>query len=211
MEPIVIPEVEKYLYELLPARDPMLAEMEEKAKQRNIPIVGPAVGRVLYQYAQLIGARRIFEMGSAIGYSTLWLARGAGPHGRVYYTDGDSKNAAEAQEYFQRAGVRERIEVLIGDSLQLIQKTEGEFDLIFNDVDKCQYPEVFRLAVPRLRRGGLFITDNVFWSGRVARPLKPDDRQTPAIQEFNRLLYNSPELFVTLLPLRDGLAVCHKL
>ena len=211
MEPIVIPEVEKYLYDLLPPRDPVLAEMEAVAKRRNIPIVGPAVGRVLFQYAQLIAARRVFEMGSAIGYSTLGLARAVGPHGKVFYTDGDAKNATEAQGYFERAGVRDRIEVKIGDSLELLRKTEGEFDLIFNDVDKRQYPDVLPLALPRLRRGGLFITDNVFWSGRVGRPLAPGDTQTPAILKFNQMLYSTPEFFVTLLPLRDGLAVCHKL
>lgn len=211
MEPIVISEVESYLYTLLPPREPVLAEMEEVATRRKIPIVGPAVGRVLYQYAQLIGARRVFELGSAIGYSTLWLARAVGSHGKVYYTDGDAKNATEAQGYFERAGVRDRIEVKIGDSLELIQKTEGEFDLIFNDVNKHQYPDVLPLALPRLRPGGLFITDNVFWSGRVGRPLRPGDRETPAILKFNQMLYQTPELFVTLLPLRDGLAVCHKL
>ena len=209
MEPITIPEVEKYLYDLLPARDSVLAEMERLAKEKNIPIVGPAVGRVLYQYAQLIGARRIFEMGSAIGYSTLWLARALPAGGKVYYTDGDPKNAEEAKGYFERAGVRDRVEILVGNALELIQQVEGQFDLIFNDVDKQDYPKVFRLAVPRLRRGGLFITDNVFWSGRVGRP-DPDEK-TRSIQEFNRLLYSSPEVFVTLLPLRDGLAICHKL
>ena len=209
MEPITIPEVEKYLYDLLPARDSVLAEMERLAKEKNIPIVGPAVGRVLYQYAQLIGARRIFEMGSAIGYSTLWLARALPAGGKVYYTDGDPKNTEKAKGYFERAGVRDRIELLVGNALELIQQVEGQFDLIFNDVDKQDYPKVFRLAVPRLRRGGLFITDNVFWSGRVGRP-DPDEK-TRSIQEFNRLLYSSPEVFVTLLPLRDGLAICHKL
>jgi len=209
MEPITIPEVEKYLYDLLPARDSVLAEMERLAKEKNIPIVGPAVGRVLYQYAQLIGARRIFEMGSAIGYSTLWLARALPAGGKVYYTDGDPKNAEEVKGYFERAGVRDRIELLVGNALELIQQVEGQFDLIFNDVDKQDYPKVFRLAVPRLRPGGLFITDNVFWSGRVGRP-DPDEK-TRSIQEFNRLLYSSPEVFVTLLPLRDGLAICHKL
>lgn len=211
MEPIVIPEVENYLYELLPQRDPVLAEIEAQAQQRDIPIVGPAVGRVLYQYAQLIGARRIFEMGSAVGYSTIWLARAAGPEAKVYYTDGDPGNAKEAQGYFERAGVRDRIDVRVGNALELLEQTEGPFDLIFNDVDKHYYPEVFRLVVPRLRQGGLFITDNVFWSGRVGRPVEPGDRNTAGILEFNRLLYASPELFVTLLPLRDGLAVCHKL
>jgi len=203
--------VEKYLYGLLPERDPVLADMEKQARRRDIPIVGPAVGRLLYLYAQLLGARRIFEMGSAIGYSTIWLARGAGPEATVYYTDGDPKNAEEAQGYFARAGVANRIKVLVGNSLELINRVGGEFDLIFNDVDKHYYPEVFRLAVPRLRRGGLFITDNVLWSGRVARQPEAGDRNTPAIQEFNRLLYSSPELFTTILPLRDGLAVCLKL
>jgi predicted O-methyltransferase YrrM len=210
MEPIVIPEVESYLYSLLPRRDAVLAEMEEQARQRSIPIVGPAVGRVLYQYAQLIGARRIFEMGSAIGYSTLWLARAAGAEGTVFYTDGDPKNAAEARGYFERAGVGDRIEIKVGNSLDLIAQTDGPFDLIFNDVNKDQYPDVLPLVLPRLRRGGLFITDNVFWSGRVGRTLRSGDRETPAILRFNQMLYQTPELFVTLLPLRDGLAVCHK-
>jgi predicted O-methyltransferase YrrM len=210
MEPIVIPEVESYLYSLLPPRDAVLAEMEAQAKQRNIPIVGPAVGRVLYQYAQLIGARRIFELGSAIGYSTLWLARAVGPEGKVFYTDGDPKNAAEARGYFERAGVAGRIEIKVGNSLELIQQTDDPFDLIFNDVNKDQYPDVLPLALPRLRRGGLFITDNVFWSGRVGRTIRAGDRETQAILRFNEMLYHSPELFVTLLPLRDGVAVCHK-
>ena len=209
MSGITDPAVERYLYGLLPERDPELTEMEKMAHRCQIPIVGPAVGRVLYQYAQLIGARRIFEMGSAIGYSTIWLARAAGPEATVYYTDGNPKNAEEAQGHLERAGVAGRIKVLVGNSLELLQQVPGEFDLIFNDVDKHYYPEVLRLAVPRLRRGGLFITDNVFWSGRVTRPAR--DRDTRAIQEFNRLLYSSSELFTTLLPLRDGLAVCRKL
>jgi caffeoyl-CoA O-methyltransferase len=210
MEPITIPEVEEYLYKMLPARDAVVAEMEAYAKAHDVPIVGPAVARVLYQYAQLIGARRIFEMGSAIGYSTLWLARATGPEGKVYYTDGDPKNAERARAYFDRAGVANRIEIKVGDSLELIQQTKGEFDLIFNDVNKPQYPQVLPLALPRLRKGGLFITDNVFWSGRVGRPVAPDDEKTKSILEFNRKLYATPELFTTLIPLRDGLAVCQK-
>jgi predicted O-methyltransferase YrrM len=209
MNGITKADVEEYFYGLLPARDPVLAEIEKVAQRRDIPIVGPAVGRVLYQYARLIGAQQIFEMGSAIGYSTIWLARALGPTGKVYYTDGDPKNAEEAQGYFARAGLTNRIEVLVGNSLELINRVPGELDLIFNDVDKHYYPEVFRLAVPRVRRGGLFISDNVLWSGRVAH--KARDRDTLGIQEFNQLIYSSPELFATILPLRDGLAVCRKI
>src|SRR5215510_7328595 len=101
--------VDRYMLSLLPARDAVLQEMEQQAAERNIPIVGPAVGRVLYQYARLINAREVFEMGSAIGYSTIWWAHAVGDGGEVFYTDGDPKNAAEARCYFQRAGVEDRI------------------------------------------------------------------------------------------------------
>ena len=209
MNGIMDVNVEKYLYALLPERDEVLREMEERARRENIPIIGPAVGRLLYQYAQLTGAKRIFEMGSAIGYSTIWLAR-ACPEAEVFYTDGDPKNAEDARAYFERAGVATRIRVEVGDALELLQKTEGSFDLIFNDVDKHDYPRVFRLALPRLRRGGLFITDNALWSGRVAREAESGDRETPAIQELNRLIYSSTEVFATIIPLRDGVVVCRK-
>jgi predicted O-methyltransferase YrrM len=201
-------DVEGYMYDLLPARDAVVSEMEEQARQRRIPIVGPAVGRVLYQYARAIGARRIFEMGSAIGYSTIFLARAVGEGGRVYYTDGSRANCDEARGYIERAGVADRIDMLVGNSIELIDGVDGEFDLIFNDVDKHQYPDAFRKAVPRLKRGGLFITDNVLWSGRVARD--QHDRDTEGVREFNRLIYASEELHSTILPIRDGLAVCLK-
>ncbi|HEV8130885.1 MAG TPA: O-methyltransferase [Acidobacteriota bacterium] len=208
MESIIDQQVEKYMYGLLPARDSVLAEMEEKARQRSIPIIGPAVARVLCQYAMIAATRRVFEMGSAIGYSTIWLARAAGPSGKVYYTDGSRQNAEEARSYFQRAGVADRIEVLVGDAIELLDKVHGEFDLIFNDVDKHQYPQVFGKAVPRIRKGGLFITDNVLWSGRVARGEK--DKNTQGVREFNRLIFSTDQLYPAILPIRDGIAVCVK-
>ena len=204
-------QTEKYIYTLLPPRDRVLREAERYASQHGTPIIGPACGRLLYQLARLIRARRVFEMGSAIGYSTLWLARAVGPRGTVFYTDGNPANARRAEGYFSRAGVLGRVRVLVGDALRLLQSTKGQFDLIFNDVDKKQYPEVFRLAVPRVRVGGLFITDNVLWSGRAARRAAPNDSVTRAIQKFNRLIYRSPKLLTTIIPLRDGFAVCEKL
>src|SRR5262249_39583904 len=116
--------------------------MEEQARKREIPIVGPAVGRVLYPYARMIGARQKFEMGSAIGYSTIWWARAAGDGGEIFYTDGDAKNAAEAHGYFSRAGVEPRIRIQVGDALELLSEQMQEFDIIFNDVDKEDYPRV---------------------------------------------------------------------
>lgn len=202
-------DVETYLYGMLPERDAVLAEMEGQAATRKIPIVGPAVGRLFYQLARMTGAKRVFEMGSAVGYSTIWWARAVGEGGRVIYTDGDPKNAAEARGYFGRAGVADRIEIRTGDALELLSEEKNEsYDIVFNDVDKEDYPRVFRLAVPKLRRGGLFVTDNVLWSGRVAQ--ENPEASTKAILEFNKLLYESKELYTTLLPIRDGVAVAVK-
>jgi caffeoyl-CoA O-methyltransferase len=201
--------VELYMEDILPARDEVLAEIEKKAHNRSIPIIGPVVARVLQQYARIIGAKRIFEMGSAIGYSTIWLARAAGEEGRVYYTDGSHSNAEEAQGYFARAGVSDRIDILTGDSMDLLESVEGQFDLIFNDVDKYQYPDAFKKAVPRIRKGGLFITDNVLWYGRVAK--SDNDKDTEGVREFNRLIYSDRGLLPSILPIRDGIAVCLKL
>jgi len=210
MNGITSPAVEDYVYGILPERDAVLQEMERKAKKNDIPIVGPAVARVLYQYARLIKAKKIFEMGSAIGYSTIWWARAVGEGGEVFYTDGDPANAAEARGYFQRAGVEKRIQVKVGDALELLSEQKQEFDIIFNDVDKEDYPRVLNLVPERLRRGGLFITDNVLWSGHVTQA-KAKDATTTAIQKFNKRLYAMPEFFTTILPLRDGLAVSVKL
>jgi caffeoyl-CoA O-methyltransferase len=209
MDGITNAPVEDYLYEMLPARDEVLAEMEGEAAKRRIPIVGPAVGRILHQFALLIGAKTVFEMGSAIGYSTIWWARAVGKGGRVFYTDGDRKNAQQASTYFERAAVSDQITIGVGDALELLSEQKQEFDVIFNDVDKEDYPRVFRLAIPRLRKGGLFVSDNVLWSGRVADP-KNREGTTKAILEFNRMLYDSSELFTTILPIRDGVAVAVK-
>jgi caffeoyl-CoA O-methyltransferase len=202
--------VDNYLYELLPERDSVLREMEEYAEEHDVKIIGPAVARLLALFVQITGAKRIFEMGSAIGYSTVWLSRAAGPKAKVFYTDGDLERARRAQDYFRRAGVAKRVHVQTGDAMALLKKTPGTFDLIFNDVDKHQYPDAFRVALPKLRRGGLFITDNTLWDGRAARPAAPDDAHTQGVQEMNRLVYAAKNLYTVLIPLRDGVTVCRK-
>lgn len=200
--------VEKYLYDILPARDAVLSEMEKAASREKIPIVGPAVARMFYLLAQISGAKRIFEMGSAIGYSTIWWARAAGPKAEIYYTDSDPKNAKRAQQFFKRAGVEKRIHILTGDALAMLDRTRGKFDLIFIDVNKDQYPAALKKALPRLKRGGLLVTDNTLWSGRVTR--KADSAATRGVQQFNRLVYATKELFPVMIPLRDGVTLCRK-
>ena len=206
---ITYPAVEEYLASLLPARDAVLEEMEAYALQRNIPIIGPVVARFLYQLVRLVHAKTIFEMGSAIGYSTIWIARAAGPGATVYYTDSNPDNARLAAGFFERAGVRDRIKIHVGNALEVFDHTPGEFDIVFCDVDKDYYPEAFRKAVPRIRKGGLLLADNVLWRGLVTAP--PQDAPTKGIVEFNRLIYSAPDLLPSILPVRDGFAVCEKL
>jgi caffeoyl-CoA O-methyltransferase len=203
-------DVEDYLYELLPKRDAVVNEIEEYAAKHDVPIIGPAVARLLTLLVQISGAKRIFEMGSAIGYSTIWLARAAGPQAEVFYTDGNPENARRAQEYFRRAGIAKRVRVQVGDAMALLKKTPGKFDFIFNDVNKHQYPAALRAALPKLRRGGLFLTDNTLWSGQAAPPAAPGDEDTLGVQELNRLVYSLKDLFPVLIPLRDGVTVCRK-
>jgi predicted O-methyltransferase YrrM len=208
MNEITNEKVEKYLYDVLPERDATLAAMEEQARLRNIPIVGPAVGRLLYQLARMVNAKTVFEAGSAIGYSTIWWARAVGEGGRVVYTDSNRKNADEARQYFEMAGVADRVDIRIGDALEVLsEQRPASYDIVFNDVDKEDYPRVLKLALPRVRPGGLFITDNVLWSGRV---VDPQDDSSRAIVEFNKLLYASKDMFTTIIPLRDGVAVAMK-
>jgi predicted O-methyltransferase YrrM len=210
-ETLLAPAVEAYLERLLPPRDPVLQAMERLARREHIPIVGPACGRLLALLVHLSGARRIFEMGSAIGYSTLWLARAAGPRGCVFYTDSDPARAQRARQFFERAGVLPRVRLLIGDALDCLARTPGSFDLIFVDVDKEQYPAALRLALPRLRPGGLLVADNALWHGRAALPRQMGDAATRAVQEYNRTVFSDPGLFSVLVPLRDGMVVSWKI
>jgi caffeoyl-CoA O-methyltransferase len=208
MPGILEPRVEKYLSNLLPARDAVLTDIESYAKEHNVAIIGPECGRLLSLMAQISGAKRIFEMGSAIGYSAIWFARAAGPGAEIFCTDGDPANAELARKNFDRAGVADRIRFMTGEAVDLIDRVEATFDIILIDVYKHQYPAALQKSLPRLKSGGLVITDNVLWSGRVSEP--PKDDQTRGILEFNRIIYGSPELFSVIVPLRDGVAICRK-
>lgn len=203
--PIIDPQVESYLHAVTPPRDPVVAEMEKLASERRFPIVGPLVGRLLYQQARAIEARTVFECGSGFGYSAWWFAQAVGERGKVVLTEGSRENCERAADYLGRAGLRDRVEIREGDGLEFLARVTVPVDLIFCDVDKYQYPRIHPLLVERLRPGGLFICDNMLWSGRVAGP--EDDPDTQGIRELTRLLYADPDLHTTILPLRDGVSI----
>jgi predicted O-methyltransferase YrrM len=204
------PDIEAYLHRFIPDRDTILAEMERLAKTRHFPIVGPVVGRLLAQLARLIGAERVLEMGAGFGYSAYWVARVLPPDGRLLAIERSAENARLAREWLGRTGLDDKVEFIVGDALEVVAGLPGPFDLIFVDVDKEQYPASFSLTVPRLRPGGLLITDNILWSGRVLAP-DPAEASTRGVQEYTRLIYENSRLYTTILPVRDGLAISLKL
>jgi caffeoyl-CoA O-methyltransferase len=203
------PQIEEYMERLIPERPPVLAEMEAYAAEQKFPIVGPLVGRYLYQSALTIGAKRILELGSGFGYSAFWFAQAIGERGKITLIDSSQDNLDRAEEYFRRGELKTRFKFKVGNALEVVKGIDKRFDIVFNDIDKETYPETIEIVADRLHRGGLFITDNLLWSGRVCG--NNPDEATQGVLEFTRRLYNDPRFFTTLVPLRDGLAVAVRL
>lgn len=208
---IVDKRIEGYMRGLLDRYDdPVLLEMEAEAKANGFPIVERQVGVTLEIITRAAGAERIFELGSGFGYSAYWFARGAE---EVHCTDGDPENAKKAESYLSRAGVWDRIRFQTGDAVEGLANVDGEFDIVYCDIDKHGYPAAWRAAKERVRVGGLYICDNVLWSGRVAET-DPDDRSpewTAAIDEHNRMIAGDPAWASTIVPTRDGVMVATRL
>ena len=202
---IVEPTVERYLLRMQLAEDPVLAEMERVGEDRGFPIVGPLVGRLLEQYARGIGASSVFEMGSGFGYSTAWFARAVGAKGKVVHTEMDPGLSQEAKDWLGKAGLAKRVEFRLGDAVDLLKRDKGPHDIVFIDIDKEQYPQAWELARDRVRVGGLVLTDNALWHGKVAG--KANDAATAGVREYNRLAQADEDYLTTILPVRDGLSV----
>ena len=205
---IVAAPIEDYLNRITPQEDPILAEMEARAGETDFPIAGPLVGRLLHQLVKLSGSRRILELGSGFGYSAYWFGKALENSGEIILTEFQEENLALAKDWFQRGEIPSRATFHQGDALEILESLEGEFDIIFNDVNKIHYPEVFKKAGPRLRSGGLLISDNVLWHGHVVEG--PPDEDTQSILEYNRLIFDSPDFFSSILPIRDGISISLK-
>lgn len=202
-------KIERYIEHLYPLEDPVLKEMERLAEKINFPIVGPLVGRVLYQLAHMISAKTVFEMGSGFGYSAFWFALALPENGTVHLTDLAKKNSEHARTFFTQANLTHKAKFHVGDAREILEKTEGPFDVILLDADKERYPESFQIAKPKLARGGLFIVDNLLWSGEVLE--KKGDEATEGIKKMTRMLFNDCDFISTLLPIRDGVGVAYKI
>lgn len=211
MAEIVNPRIEEYLRRLYDDGDPVRREMEEMARARRFPIVGPLVGRHLEVLTRAIGAQRIFELGSGYGYSALHFARAAGAGAVVHCTELSEENVRLAEGFLARAGVWDRVTYHRQEATAALREVGGIWDIVYNDIDKDGYPPVVDLAHAHLRPGGLFITDNVLWSGRI---LEGEDDGTPATQgvkEFTRRLLAHRGFLTSIDPTRDGVAVALRL
>lgn len=209
----VDPIIEAYMRTLVtPTDHPVLTEMEAFAQQKNFPIVNRLVGVFLETQAKMISAKRIFEFGSGYGYSAYWFAKAVGTDGCVVCSDTDAVNRERAEKYLAAVDLWQRIEFNVGLAQEVFAQTEGLFDICYNDVDKGDYPEVWRMAKQRIRPGGLYIADNVLWYGRVALEdfQGVEQGSTKAIMEHNRLIFDDPDFDAFINPTRDGVIVARR-
>ena len=203
-------KIDDYLDNLSNTEHPVLREMEKLAKEHSFPIVGSQVGRFLYTITKAIGARRVLELGSGFGYSAMYFARAVGIRGEVVLTEFSTEQAGEAKEFLARAGFESRTRIEVGEGLELARAMEGPFDVVFNDVEKEDYPAVLELARDLLRPGGLFISDNMLWYGRVLQP-ETCDEATLGVLKLTRALQKAKDFSTTFIPMRDGISVSVKL
>ena len=211
----IVPDaIERYLANLNRGGDAVLVDIARGNESRGLPLVDAEVGALLRVLATTAAATRILEIGTAIGYSGIWLAGALPPDGMLITLEMDETRAKEARDNFARAGLSDRTSVIAGDAKLKIAKVSGPFDLIFQDGDKKLYSPLLDRLVALLRPGGLLITDNVLWDGEVAPGFvatpRRDAAETRAIAEYNERVASHPELVTTIVPLRDGVAISVK-
>lgn len=208
---LIAPNVSEYLEEQVPPRPPELARMERIARKDDFPIIGPAVGQLCYLLARTIGARRVFELGSGFGYSTAWFARAVKENGGgiVHHVVWDEDLSHRARKHLAALELDDVVQYTVGEAVHELGQIDGEFDVIFNDIDKHAYPASLSVIEARLRRGGLLITDNLLWSGRIF-DRKDRSPNTQGVRKFTRLVMQSPAWTASIIPTRDGVLVARK-
>ncbi len=206
---IVAPLIEEYLGRTYPKTDAVEEAMRAHAAEKGaFPIVGPLVGRLLELAARAIGAKRVLEVGSGFGYSAYWFCRGVGEGGRVILTEYDKANADKARDFLGKAGFADRVEIHVGDGVEVASQVKGPVDIAFFDLDKPRYALALSKALPLVRKGGLLIADNVLWGGAVAKEVHDD--HTDGLREYTRRVMTDPSLYSIIVPIRDGVAVSLK-
>ncbi len=200
-----------YLDSLVPSRPPELQAMEAHAQEVDFPIIGPASGNLCYQVARMIGAQRIFELGSGYGYSTAWFARAVQENGGgvVHHVVWDEGLSQKARGHLGALGYGDIVTYHVAEAVQALRETAGPFDLIFNDIDKHGYPDSLRVIAEKLRPGGVLIIDNMIWHGQIF-DMEDHSPDTEGVREFTRRITTDPGWIASLVPVRDGVIVAYK-
>jgi len=205
------PQLKSYLESLVPTRPAVLQEMEQRAAETHFPIIGPVVGHLFYLLTRLTSARRVFELGSGFGYSTAWFAMGVRENGggEVYHVVWDETLSCDARDYLSRLGLAELVRFEVSEAIACLQRTEGPFDIIFNDIDKEMYPASLEAIKPKLRSGGLLLVDNALRSGTV---FDPEDHSpgTEGVRTLTRMLLADADFICSLIPIRDGVLMAYR-
>lgn len=203
--------VDAHLTDFARHHDPILEKMEERAKRDGFPIIGPVAGRFLEQVALLVGARRVFELGSGYGYSTLWFARAVKQNGggEVVHTVWDEQLSQDARGYIAEAGYSDIVRFEVSEAVSALKRSEGLFDIIFNDIDKDGYPDSIPVIKERLRPGGVLLIDNILWHGRIF-DASDQDPETIGVRQVTRMIREDPDFVSSIVPLRDGLIMAVK-
>ena len=212
---LIVPDaIERYLATLNRNGDAVLTEIARRGEERSLPLVDAEVGALLRVLAMSVRATRILEIGTAVGYSGILLAGALPPDGMLMTMEMDAERAKEARANFERAGLADRVNVIIGDAQRMLAKLSGPFDLIFQDGNKQLYMSLLDRLVALLRPAGLLVTDNVLWDGEVVPGYRPTPARpvedTRAIAEYNERITTHPQLMTTIVPLRDGVAISVK-
>ncbi len=203
--------LQTYLDQLVPQRQPEMIAMEGYARETGFPIIGPASGYFCYLITRLVNARSVFELGSGYGYSTAWFARAVQENGggTVYHVVWDADLSQSARGHLSTLGFDSMIQYRVGEAVQTLRSTEGQFDVIFNDIDKPGYPAALPVIYEKLRPGGLLITDNLLYHGSIFEP-NNQTAATEAIREYTDLITKDPRWISSIVPVRDGVMVAYK-
>lgn len=185
--------------------------MEQYARDKDFPIIGPACGHLCYMLARTLAARRVFELGSGFGYSTAFFARAVKENGGgvVHHVVWDDDLSARARRHLGAMGLSDAVEFHVGEAVAELTRTDGPFDIVFNDIDKDGYPGSLPAIEEKLRPGGLLIIDNMLWSGRIF-DAGNTTAATEGVREFTRRITSSDRWVVSLVPIRDGMIVALK-
>ncbi len=204
-------ELDDYIQKFSAGFNPVLTEMEEYGYSKDFPIIGPQVGRLLYQITRLKQPETIFELGSGFGYSTLWFALASPENCKIHHTENDKDYSNMASNYLTKAGVAGKIIYHVNDAIQALEETQAGllYDIIFCDIDKTEYPEAFYLSKKYLAPGGIFISDNILWRGLVADECT-EDKSAIAVREATKIFTDDPDYMSSIISIRDGVLVSIK-